>query len=52
MAGTRHFSKGDIQFQLVYDRGQCADTSYLNNPYVLLTNRWDLKARQTIKILK
>ena len=29
MAGTQHFSPGDIQFQLVYDRGQCAETSYL-----------------------
>ena len=30
MAGTQHFSRGDVQFQLVYDRGQCADSSYLN----------------------
>ena len=29
MAGTQHFSQGDNQFQLVYDRGQCADSSYL-----------------------
>ena len=29
MAGSQHFSPGDIQFQLVYDRGQCAETSYL-----------------------
>ena len=29
MAGTQHFSPGDIQFQLVYDRGQCAESSYL-----------------------
>ena len=27
---TQHFSPGNIQFQLVYDRGQCADSSYLN----------------------
>ena len=26
---SQHFSPGDIQFQLVYDRGQCADSSYL-----------------------
>ena len=30
MAGSQHFSPGDIQFQLVYDRGQCAESSYLN----------------------
>ena len=30
MAGTQHFSPDDIQFQLVYDRGQCAESSYLN----------------------
>ena len=29
MAGTQHFSPGDIQFQLVYDKGQCAESSYL-----------------------
>ena len=29
MTETQHFSPGDIQFQLVYDRGQCADSSYL-----------------------
>ena len=30
MAGSQHFSPGDNQFQLVYDRGQCGDSSYLN----------------------
>ena len=30
MTGSGHFSPGDIQFQLVYDRGQCAKSSYLN----------------------
>ena len=30
MEGSQHFSPGDIQFQLVYDRGQCAESSYLN----------------------
>ena len=30
MAETQHFSPGGIQFQLVYDRGQCAESSYLN----------------------
>ena len=29
MAESQHFSPGDIQFQLVYDRGQCAESSYL-----------------------
>ena len=29
MAGSQHFSPGDIQFQLIYDRGQCAESSYL-----------------------
>ena len=29
MAGAQH-SPGDIQFQLVYDRDQRAETSYLN----------------------
>ena len=28
MAGSQHFSPGDIQFQLVFDRGQCAASSY------------------------
>ena len=31
MAGTQHFSPGDIQFQLLYDRGQRAESSYLNS---------------------
>ena len=31
MAGIQCFSPGDIQFQLVYDRGQCAETSYLGS---------------------
>ena len=35
MAGSQHFSSGDIQFQLVYDRGQCADSSYLKRFYDL-----------------
>ena len=35
MAGTQHFSPSDIQFQLVYDRGQYAESSYLNIPQVL-----------------
>ena len=30
MAGNQHFSPANIQFQLVYDRGQCAESSYLN----------------------
>ena len=30
MAGSQHFSQGDIQLQLVYDRGQCAESSSLN----------------------
>ena len=29
MTGNQDFSPGDIQFQLVYDRGQCAESSYL-----------------------
>ena len=29
MAGTQHFSPSDVQFQLVYDRGQCIEASYL-----------------------
>ena len=29
MTGSQHFSPGDIQFQLVYDRGQCDESSYL-----------------------
>ena len=29
MAGSQHFSPGDIQCQLVYDRGQRAESSYL-----------------------
>ena len=32
MAGSQHFSPGDIQSQLVYDRGQCAESSYLKVP--------------------
>ena len=31
MTGSQHFSPGDIQFQLIYDRGQCAESSYLKN---------------------
>ena len=27
--GTQRFSPGDVKFQLVYDRGQCAESSYL-----------------------
>ena len=30
MAGRQYFSPGDIQFQLVMNRGQCAESSYLN----------------------
>ena len=30
MTGSQHFSPGDIQFQLVYDRGQCVESSHLN----------------------
>ena len=30
MAGTQHFSPGDIQFQLVYDRVNVSSPSYLN----------------------
>ena len=30
VTGSQHFSPGDIQFQLVYDKGQCAESSYLN----------------------
>ena len=33
MAGSQHFSPGDIQFQLVYDKGQCAESSYLRIIY-------------------
>ena len=29
MAGSQHFSPGDIQFQIVYERGPCAESSYL-----------------------
>ena len=29
MTGSQHFSPGDIQFQLVHDRDQCAESSYL-----------------------
>ena len=31
MTGSQHFSPGDIQFHLVYDRGQCAESSYLKS---------------------
>ena len=30
MKGSRHFSPGDIQFHLIYDRNQRAESSYLN----------------------
>ena len=30
MAASQHFSPGDVQFQLVYDRGQFSESSYLN----------------------
>ena len=30
MTGSQHFSPDDSQFQLVYDRGQCAESNYLN----------------------
>ena len=30
MTGSQHSSPGDIQFQLVRGRGQCAKSSYLN----------------------
>ena len=30
MTGSQHFSPGDIQFQLVHDRGQCAESSHLD----------------------
>ena len=33
MTGSQHFALGDIQFQLVYDRGQCAESSYLKHLY-------------------
>ena len=29
MTGSQHFTPGNIQFQPVYDRGQCAKSSYL-----------------------
>ena len=29
MTGSQHFSPCEIQFPLVYDRGQCAESSYL-----------------------
>ena len=31
MTGSQHFTPGNIQFQLVDDRGQCAKSSYVNN---------------------
>ena len=30
MAGSQHFYPCDIQFQVVFDKGQCVDSSYLN----------------------
>ena len=40
MARSQHFSPGDIQFQLVYDRGQCAKSSYLELIKVLSKIKW------------
>ena len=31
MAGSQRFSPSYILFQLVYDRGQCAESSYLKS---------------------
>ena len=39
MAGSQHFSPGDIQFQLVYDMGQCAESSYLNDDMSIRAQR-------------
>ena len=36
MAGSQHFYPGDIQFQLVYDRGQCAELSYLETGFLVM----------------
>ena len=41
-SGSHHFSPGDIQFQLVYDRGRCAESSYLN-----VCSKNDLRSRAT-----
>ena len=39
MAGSPHWSGGDIQFKLVYGRGQCAESSYLKDENVVFINR-------------
>ena len=31
LTGSQHFSPGDIQFQLVFDRGQYAESNNLKN---------------------
>ena len=44
MAGSQHFSLGDIQFQLIYDTGQCVESSYLKEDgydNCMCTNRHD-----------
>ena len=48
MAGSQRFSPGDIQFQLVYDRGQCAETSYLTKYDGAL---WDTLIYPNLKML-
>ena len=36
MTGSQYFSPGNIQFQLVYDKGQCADSSYLKGGFPVM----------------
>ena len=43
MVGTQHFSPGDIQFQLIYDMGQCAETSYLKCVIITALYNRDLR---------
>ena len=33
MTGSQHFFPGNIQFQLVYDQGQCDESSYLKGEF-------------------
>ena len=36
MAGSQHFSPGDIQFQLIFDRGQCAEKKHFVQTEIVL----------------
>ena len=51
MAGSQHFSPGDIQFKLVYDRGQCASPVTLKYDFSELDDSGNYIIRNTCCIV-